>query len=64
MIKRESFYVTVKRFPNKNWTPAPRECATLTFVNYSAYLLGGLHYDVAKDVAQLNVPRSEIDDFE
>ena len=52
MIKRESFYVTVKKYPvNKNWTPAPRECATLTFVNYSAYLIGGLHYDVAKDVA-------------
>ena len=51
MIKRESFYVTVKRVPNTKWTPAPRECASLTFVNYSAFLLGGLNYDVSKDIA-------------
>ena len=63
MIKRESFYVTVKKMPNNKWTPAPRECATLTFVNYSAFLLGGLNYDVSKDVAQLNLSRFEADDY-
>ena len=51
MQKRESFYVTVKRVPNTKWTPAPRECASLTFVDYSAFLLGGLNYDVSKDIA-------------
>jgi hypothetical protein len=64
MIKRESFYVTVKRIPNTKWTPAPRECATLTFVNYSAFLLGGLNYDVSKDIAQLNLTRMGDSDYE
>ena len=64
MIKRESFYVTVKRMPNTKWTPAPRECATLTFVNYSAFLLGGLNYDVSKDIAQLNLTRMGDSDYE
>lgn len=64
MIKRESFYVTVKRVQNSKWSPAPRECASLTFVNYSAFLLGGLNYDVSKEVAQLNLSRFESDDYE
>ena len=51
MQKRESFFVTIKKISTIKWTPAPRECATLTFVNYSAYLLGGLNFDVNKEVA-------------
>ena len=64
MIKRESFYVTVKRIPNTKWTPAPRECATLTFVNYSAFLLGGLNYDANREVAQLKLKGLEFDDID
>ena len=64
MQKRESFYITVKKIETTKWTPAPRECATLTFVNYSAFLLGGLNFDVNKEVAQLNIRNLDSDEIE
>lgn len=59
MQKRESYHVSVVRLPLSNWQPAPRECATLTSMNYRAYLLGGLNYDANREVAELRVPGME-----
>ena len=64
MQKRESFYVTIKKIRSHKWAPAPRECASLTFVNYSAFLLGGLNFDVSKEVAQLSLTNLETDDLD
>lgn len=64
MQKRESFYVTIKKIHSHKWAPAPRECASLTFVNYSAFLLGGLNFDVSKEVAQLSLTNLETDDLD
>ena len=64
MQKRESFYLTVKKIRTTKWTPAPRECSTLTFVNYSAFLLGGLNYDVNREVAKLNITNLGTDELD
>ena len=34
MIKKHSYFVTIKKVECKKWTPAPREDATLTYLNY------------------------------
>jgi len=46
MQKRESYYITVRKMESKKWVPIPRENSTLTFVNYSAFLIGGLNYGI------------------
>jgi hypothetical protein len=44
MMKREAIYVTIKKINTKKWVPAPREDSQLAFINYGAYLFGGLNY--------------------
>jgi hypothetical protein len=61
MQKRESFYATIVKMSSTGWTPAPRECASLTVINHRAYLMGGLNYDANKEVAQLRVRGLECD---
>lgn len=55
MQKRESFRIDVKLPFDSKWMPAPRECATLTTVNYKMYLMGGLNYDACKEIIQAKV---------
>ena len=50
MQKRESFRIDVQIPQESKWLPAPRECATLTTVGYSMYLMGGLNYNVCKEI--------------
>jgi hypothetical protein len=37
------------------WTPAPRECTSITEVNGFAYLIGGMNHDVIKDISRLKL---------
>lgn len=59
MQKRESFFVTVIKQELYNWQPAPRECASLTTIDNEGYLVGGLNYDVNKEVARLSISNLE-----
>ena len=56
MQMRECFYATIQKFkPHNKWTPPARECSSFTFcaTNNTAYLIGGLNYDVSHEVASL-----------
>ena len=55
MMKRESFYVTIKKLEPKKWVPAPREDAQMVFNNYACYLMGGMNYHVQPEVSQLQL---------
>ena len=55
MQKRESFRLEVKVPHDPKWMPAPRECSTLTTVGYNMYLIGGLNYDVCKEIIRAKV---------
>lgn len=50
----------------KKWQPVPVEAASLTYLNYNAYLIGGINYNAVKDVAALsfkNIDSSNLDDI-
>jgi hypothetical protein len=64
MQKRESFHVLVRRLPNSNWQPAPRECASLTTCGNKAFLLGGLNFDANREVAELKIPQQQYFEIE
>jgi len=59
MIKKHSYYVTVKKVECKKWTPAPRNDATLTYLNYTAYLIGGMNYQVQPEISAFNLRNME-----
>lgn len=64
MYKRCSFYVTIKKVEAEKWKPAPREDATLTQLNFGAYLTGGMNYKVSSEISHLimrNVDKKHID---
>ena len=64
MYKRCSFYVTIKKVDAEKWKPTPREDATLTQLNFGAYLVGGMNYQVSTDISHLlmrNVDKKHID---
>lgn len=50
MQKRESFRLNVTIPFDSKTMPAPRECATLTTVGFSMYLIGGLNYDACREI--------------
>ena len=63
MQKRHSYFITVKRLTTKQWTPAPRESATLTFAEHgSCYLSGGLSNQVERNIASLRLENMEAPD--
>ena len=39
----------------KKWIPAPRECATMSSVDSTIYVQGGMNSDVQKEVIKLTV---------
>jgi len=55
MQKRESFRLEVRLPFESKWLPAPRECATLTTVNYNMYLMGGLNYDACREIVSAKI---------
>lgn len=55
MQKRESFRMEVKLPFDTKGMPAPRECSTLTTVGYNMYLIGGLNYDVCKEIVRAKI---------
>jgi len=55
MQKRDSFHISIKKLDLTIWTPAPRECATITEVNGFAYVVGGMNHDVIKDISRLKL---------
>ena len=61
MQKRESFYAELIETPKQDWMPAPREYSTISFCNQRSYLIGGQNFDTIKDVAELNMPPSSVD---
>jgi hypothetical protein len=64
MQKRDSFHITIKKLDLTIWTPAPRECATITEVNGFAYLVGGMNHDVIKDISRLKLKGLESSEIE
>ena len=60
MQKRESFRMEVKLPTEAKWIPAPRECATLTTVGFSMYLIGGLNYDVCSEIIRAKINGDQI----
>lgn len=50
-LKEKVSMSMLKEYKTLNGPQLQEECASLTFVNYSAFLLGGLNYDVSKDIA-------------
>ena len=52
MVKRENFRLDIKQIEDPKWTPAPRECATMTPLGFNLYLIGGLNYDTCKEVVR------------
>jgi hypothetical protein len=56
MQKREGFRVHVSVQPEgKGWTPAPRECATLTNHENSLYMIGGMGYEPIKEIVEARI---------
>ena len=60
MQKRENFRLEI-RVPNESkWLPAPRECATLTPVGVTMYLIGGLNYDACREIISAKIVGEQV----
>ena len=55
MQKRENFRICVRKPFDPKWQPAPRECATLTTVGYTMYMIGGLNFDTCKEIVSAKI---------
>ena len=55
MQQRENFRIKVTKPFDDKWQPAPRECATLTSVGYTMYMIGGLNFDTCKDIISAKI---------
>ena len=56
--------MTVVKLPMTGWLPAPRECASLTYVNHRTYLMGGLNYDANKEVGELKIIGADMNEMD
>ena len=56
MQKREGFRAEVRTQPNgKSWVPPPRECATITQVGQSMFMIGGMNNEPIKEISRAKV---------
>jgi uridine kinase len=55
MKTRMQMYLTVRRIHTTKWIAPPRENATLTFVDNSAFLIGGLNQKIEADFAEVSL---------
>jgi len=52
MAKNFHPFIEVKKVKDCKWSPAPRECATLTVCDFKMYLIGGINFDACKEVIE------------
>ena len=45
----------VIRAHESKWTPAPRECATITSCDFCTFMIGGMNFEAIKDVVEAKV---------
>ena len=55
MQKIHSYFIELNEVHVTGWMPAPKENSTLSFVNGTSYLIGGMGYETDKDISQFNL---------
>jgi len=58
--KREGFRVDVTSAKESKWTPAPRECATVTTCDFRTFLIGGLNYEAIREIVEAKVSNDHV----
>jgi hypothetical protein len=53
--KREGFRVDIIESKQAKWTPAPRECATMSTVDHRSFLIGGMNYEAIREIVRAKI---------
>ena len=55
MQKIHSYFIELNEVSVTGWMPAPKENSTLSFINGTSFLIGGMGYQTDKDIAQFTL---------
>ena len=64
MMKRHSYFVSVKKMDTTMYTPAPRELQQIIFNKDKTYVIGGLNHGVEDKFYQLDLENHDGDDLD